>query len=133
MTAELVIIQDGNSWLETHGLPGAAFSTGQKSVSTLFVASSSRLSLMSFSSSRTFITTTPFSVSQACRPVNGRQETTGGPSSATLPSVPSACRFWYRCVSDFAYTAANSAAFAALDQRETYSTPISADLSPFGR
>src|SRR5258708_5193639 len=50
MSAELLIIQDANSQLETHGLPGAAFSSGQKSPSTRFVVSSSRLSLMSISS-----------------------------------------------------------------------------------
>src|ERR1700687_4340735 len=133
MIAELVIIQDGNSWLETQGLPGAAFSSGQKSPSTRFVVSSSRLSLMSISLPRTSITTTPSSVSQACRPRNDRQESAGGASSATLPSAPSPCRFWYRCVSAFAYTAANPAPFAALDQRETHSTRIGADLFSFGR
>src|SRR5258708_14802327 len=91
----------------------------KKSPSTRFVVSSSRLSLMSTVSPRTSITTTPSSVSQACRPRNVRQESTGGASSATLPSVPSACRFWYLCANDFAYTAANSAAVDALDQRET--------------
>src|SRR5258708_888407 len=133
MSAELLIIQDGNAWFETHCLGGAGFSCAQKSSSTRFVVSSSRLSLMSISSPRTSITTTPSSVSQACRPRNVRQESTGGASYAIFPSAPSACRFWYRCVNAFAYTAANSAAFAALDQRETYSTPIGAALSAFGR
>src|SRR5271169_2956704 len=66
----------------TYGFAGGAlssgFSCGQKSVSTRFVVSSSRLSLISTASPRTSITTTPSSVSQAWRPRKVRQESTGG-------------------------------------------------------
>ena len=101
----------------------------KKSSSTVFVVSSSRLSLTSTWSPRTSITTAPSSVIHACRPRSVRQESAGGASSATFPSsperLPLLIALGQRFRVDPRQTLPPSAAFA---QRDTYSTPSGPDF-----